>query len=173
MTDTGRTDTDVTHRSLTVEWEDPAPGAAQLAELTGLEFVRGLADGTYPAPPIAKLMGFELAEVEPGHVVFECEAGEQHYNPIGTVHGGLACTLLDSALGCAVQTTLQQGQGYTSIDISVSYLRPILADSGRLRCEGTVTKPGSRVAFAEGRLVDGRGRLVATASSSLMVFAVQ
>jgi uncharacterized protein (TIGR00369 family) len=167
------TDTDVSSRSLTVEWEDPAPVAARIPELSGLEYVRGLADGSYPPPPIAQLLGFTLAEVEAGRVVFACEPGEQHYNPIGTVHGGLACTLLDSAIGCAVQTTLQQGQGYTSIDISVSYLRPILAGSGPLRCEGLVTKPGSRVAFAEGRLTDGEGRLVATATSSLLVFALQ
>ncbi len=166
-------DTDVSPRRLTVEWEDPAPAAARIPELTGLDYVRGYLDGTFPLPPIAALMGFVATEVEPGRVVFECDPGEQHYNPIGTVHGGLACTLLDSALGCAVQTTLPQGQGYTSIDITVSYLRPILADSGRLRCEGVVTKPGSRVAFAEGRITDRRGRLVATATSSLMVFAIE
>ncbi|GAA4171366.1 PaaI family thioesterase [Gryllotalpicola koreensis] len=167
------TDTDVSSRSLTIEWEDPAPAAAQIPTMSGLDYIRGLADGTYPPPPIAKLMGFTVAEVEQGRVVFECSPGEQHYNPIGTVHGGLACTLLDSAIGCAAQTTLQQGQGYTSIDITVSYLRPILASSGPLCCEGVVTKPGSRVAFAEGRLTDGAGRLVATATSSLLVFALQ
>lgn len=167
------TDTDVSSRSLTVEWEDPAPAAAQIPTMSGLDFIREIAAGTYPPAPIAKLMGFSVTEVEQGRVVFECSPGEQHYNPIGTVHGGLACTLLDSAIGCAVQTTLQQGQGYTSIDITVSYLRPILASSGPLRCEGVVTKPGSRVAFAEGRLTDGAGRLVATATSSLLVFALQ
>lgn len=167
------TDTDVPARSLVVEWDDPAPAAAEIPDLAGLEYVRGLADGTYPPAPIAKLMGFTLTEVEAGRVVFECDPGEQHYNPIGTVHGGLACTLLDSAIGCAAQTTLQQGRGYTSIDISVSYLRPIVAASGPLRCEGVVTKPGSRVAFGEGRLFDGAGRLVATATSSLLVFALQ
>ena len=167
------TDTGIPSRSLTVEWEDPAPAAAQIPELSGLEYINGLAEGRYPPPPIAQLLGFGLSEVELGRVVFECRPGEQHYNPIGTVHGGLACTLLDSAIGCAVQTTLQQGQGYTSIDISVNYLRPILAASGPLRCEGVVTKPGSRVAFAEGRLTDGAGRLVATATSSLLVFALQ
>ena len=167
------TDTDVPSRSLIVDWEDPAPAAAQIPAMSGLEYIQRLADGTFPPPPIAKLMGFTVAEVELGRVVFECAPGEQHYNPIGTVHGGLACTLLDSAIGCAAQTTLQPGQGYTSIDISVSYLRPILAGSGTLRCEGLVTKPGSRVAFAEGRLTDGAGRLVATATSSLLVFALQ
>ena len=167
------TDTDVSSRSLAIEWEDPAPAAAQIPELDGIDFVRGLAEGTYPPPPIAKLLGFEVAEVEEGRVVFECTPGEQHYNPIGTVHGGLACTLLDSAIGCAVQSTLQQGQGYTSIDITVNYLRPILASSGTLRCEGVVTKPGSRIAFGEGRITDGGGRLVATATSSLLVFALQ
>ncbi|WP_022881055.1 PaaI family thioesterase [Gryllotalpicola ginsengisoli] len=167
MTDTG------VDRKLLVEWEDPAPAAARIPTMPGIDYVRGFLDGSFPMPPIARLLGFELTEAEPGRVVLECEAGEQHYNLIGTVHGGLACTLLDSALGCAVQTTLQQGQGYTSIDIDVRFLRPILAGSGRLRCEGTVTKPGSRVAFAEATLVDGQGRLVATATSSLAVFALQ
>ena len=167
MTDT------VVDRKLLVEWEDPAPAAARIPTMPGMDFIAGYLDGTFPAAPIARLMGFELTQAEPGRVVFECDPGEQHYNPIGTVHGGLACTLLDSALGCAVQTTLQQGQGYTSIDLNVQYLRPILAGSGRLRCEGKVTKPGSRVAFAEGTLVDGQGRLVATATSSLAVFALQ
>ncbi len=167
------TDTDVNERSLTVEWEDPLVGARRIPEMSGLEYVRSMIDGSSPTPPIAKLMQFTLTEAEPGRVVFECEPNESQYNPIGTVHGGLACTLLDSAVGCAVQTTLPQGQGYTSVEIKVSYLRTISAASGRLTCVGTVTKTGARVAFAEAVITDAQVRLVATASSTLLVFSIQ
>jgi uncharacterized protein (TIGR00369 family) len=103
-------------------------------------------------------------------VVFSCAVDESVYNPIGVVHGGLACTLLDTVVGCAVQTTLPQGQGYTSIELKVSYLRAVHATSGPLTAVGTVVKPGRRVAFAEGTLADAAGRTVATASSSILVF---
>lgn len=167
------TDTGVEKRSLTVEWEDPLIGAKQIPEMSGLDYIRSMLAGANPAPPIAQLMQFTITEAEHGRVVFECEPNESHYNPIGTVHGGLACTLLDSAVGCAVQTTLPQGQGYTSVEIKISYLRPILASSGTLRCVGTVTKTGARVAFAEGVITDAAGKIVATASSTLLVFSIQ
>jgi uncharacterized protein (TIGR00369 family) len=102
--------------------------------------------------------------------VFTCEIDESLYNPLGAVHGGIVCTLLDSVAGCAVHTTLARGLGYTSIEIKVNYLRGVHAGSGPLTAVGTVTKPGRRVAFAEGRVTDAAGRLVATASSSLLVF---
>lgn len=111
-----------------------------------------------------------LARVEEGTAVFTCQPQESHYNPIGVVHGGLVCTLLDSALGCAVHTTLPAGIGYTSIEIRVSYLRPVTRHSGTLTCTGRVVKPGRRAAFAEGEVVDGAGKVVATATSSLLVF---
>jgi uncharacterized protein (TIGR00369 family) len=114
----------------------------------------------------------DVVEVGPGTVTFRCRPDESHYNPIGTVHGGLVCTLLDSALGCATHTTLPAGTGYTSIEIKVNYLRPVTVDSGPLICTGRVTKPGSRVAFAEGEVLDSRGRVVATASGSLLIFAL-
>ena len=101
--------------------------------------------------------------------MFECTPGEHHYNPLGMVHGGLACTLLDSVVGCAGQTTLPAGVGYTSIDLNVSYLRPILATTGLLRAHGRVVKGGQRVIFAEGSLTDAAGTVLATATSSLLV----
>lgn len=157
-------------RSRTISWDDPAAALAAMPSLTGLEYLQQMLDGTLPGPPIAHLMGFTLTEASVGTAVFECTPNESHYNPIGTVHGGLVCTLLDSALGCAVQTTLPQGVGYTSIEIKINYLRPVLASSGTLRCTATVTKPGSRVAFADGVVVDGSGKTVATATGSLLVF---
>jgi uncharacterized protein (TIGR00369 family) len=108
-------------------------------------------------------------EVDEGRVVFECEPDQSSYNPIGVVHGGLVCTLADTVAGCAVHTTLERGWGYTSIDISVSYLRPVTSESGALRATGRVTKRGRRVAFAAAEIVDGEGRPVATATSSCLV----
>jgi uncharacterized protein (TIGR00369 family) len=110
-----------------------------------------------------------LRQVERGLVVFECKPDESVYNPIGVVHGGLVCTLTDSALGCAVHTTLAAGVAYTSVDITVNYLRPVTLDSGTLVATGRVVKPGRRVAAASAEVLDGSGRLVATATSNCLV----
>ena len=162
----------MTERERTVQWDDVAPGLAVLPTLSGIDFLREMIEGRIPPPPIAKLMGFNLVEVGLGTATFVCDTDESQYNPIGTVHGGLVCTLLDSAIGCAAQTTLPAGQGYTSIEIKINYLRPVLHDSGPLTAVGTVTKPGSRVAFAEGVVTDAAGKVVATASSSVLVFPI-
>lgn len=158
-----------TPRTRTVDWEDPGPPLAASRELDGLSYLRALIAQELPPPPISRLMNFWMVSAEPGEVLFECEPGEYHYNPLGIVHGGLACTLLDTVVGCAAQTTLPAGVGYTSIDLSVSYLRPILATTGLLRARGRVVKPGSRVIFAEGVLEDAAGTALATATSSLLV----
>lgn len=162
----------MTERRRLVEWEDPAPGVAVMPTMTGLDFLRAMVRGELPQPPIMALMRSKLTDAGPGTATFVCEPDESHYNPIGTVHGGLVCTLLDSALGCAVQSTLPEGQGYTSIGITVNYLRPVLAGSGPLTCVATVTKPGNRVAFADGVVTDGAGKVVATATGSLLVFPI-
>jgi uncharacterized protein (TIGR00369 family) len=159
-------------RTRTVQWEDPAPALAVMPTVTGLEYLRRMIGGQLPPPPITVLMRMTLTEAEEGRVVFVCEPDESHYNPIGTVHGGLLCTLLDSSLGCAVQSTLPQGMGYTSIEINVNYLRPVYAHTGPLRCTATVTKPGRRVAFADGVVTDASGKTVATATGSLLVFPI-
>jgi uncharacterized protein (TIGR00369 family) len=140
------------------------------AAMTGLEAMRAIRDGVLPPPPIAMLVRMSVLDLEGGRVEFGCELDESVYNPIGVVHGGLVSTLLDTVVGCAVHTTLPQGVGYTSIELKVSYLRPVHATSGPLRAVGRVVKPGSRVAFAEGEVRDAAGRAVATASSSLLVF---
>lgn len=157
-------------RTKTVTWYDPATTAAASATMTGLEVMRAMLDGDLPGPPIARLMEFRGERVSDGEVVFRCRPDESAYNPVGTVHGGLVCTLLDSALGCAVHTTLPAGTGYTSLEIKVSYLRPVRHGEGELRAVGRVTKPGRRAAFAEGEVRDAQGRLVATASSTCLVF---
>ncbi len=160
----------MSERSRTVAWADPAPAVALMPTMSGLDYLRAMIAGELPPPPIASLMRMTLTEAGPGTATFVCEPDESHYNPIGTVHGGLVCTLLDSALGCAVQSTLAQGQGYTSIEIKVNYLRPVLASSGPLTCVATVTKPGTRVAFADGVVTDAAGKPVASATGSLLVF---
>jgi uncharacterized protein (TIGR00369 family) len=153
----------------TIEFADPLETRDRVASMSGLEAMRALRDGLFPGPPIADTMNFHLVAADPGTVTFECTPGLEHYNPLGMVHGGLACTLLDTVTGCAAHTTLEAGQGYTSIEISVKYLRPITAEGGVLTAVGTVTKPGRRVIFADGAITDAAGRLLATASSSLLV----
>lgn len=159
-------------RTKTVSWSDPALSAEAAKTMAGLDFLRALVDGTLPPPPILALMNLEAVSAEVGEVTFRCTPDESHYNPIGAVHGGFVCTVLDSVLGCAVQTTLPLGTGYTSLEIKVSYLRALSATSGELTAIGRVTKPGRRAAFAEGEVRDEDGRLIATATGTLLVFPV-
>lgn len=158
-----------TPRSRTFVWDDPLPPLAASRELDGLAYIRAMIAGDFPPPPIARALDFTLVSAEPGEAVFECVPAEYHYNPLGIIHGGLACTLLDSVVGCAAHTTLPAGVGYTSIDLNVSYLRPILATTGLLRAHGRVVKGGQRVIFAEGVLSDAAGTPLAKATSSLLV----
>ncbi|MGW0188050.1 PaaI family thioesterase [Streptomyces sp. NPDC003362] len=159
-------------RSRTYEWEDPATSAAAVGRGTGLDFLRDVVAGRLPAAPIAATLGFTLDEVDHGHAVFSLLPGEEHYNPIGSMHGGVYATLLDSAAGCAVQSTLPQGTGYTSVDLAVKFLRPVTVDTGRVRAVGTVLNGGRRTALAEARLLDEKDRLLAHATSTCMIFAV-
>jgi uncharacterized protein (TIGR00369 family) len=137
--------------------------------MSGLDFMRAIRDGALPPPPIAVLLGFRLAEVEAGRVVFECTPGEQHYNPIGVVHGGLAMTLLDSAMGCCVQTRMPAGSGYTTLEAKTNLVRAITEKTGPLRAIGKVLHLGSRIATAEGRLEDAGGKLYAHATTTCIV----
>jgi uncharacterized protein (TIGR00369 family) len=157
-------------RERTTTWGDPSISADQLGRLPGLEMLEAVRDGQLPAPPIAATLGFELDLVEEGRAVFSMEPAEHHYNPLGSVHGGVFATLLDSAAGCAVHSTLPAGVGYTSIDLNVKFVRGITADTGRVTCEGRVRNRGRRLALAEAALVDDRGRLLATATSSCLIF---
>ena len=159
-------------RTKTVTWYDPLTAAAQGASMSGLAYLEAMRDGVLPFPPIGGLMAFRGESVSDGEVVFRCTPDESAYKPIGTVHGGLVCTLLDSVTGCAVHTTLAAGIGYTSLEIKVSYLRPVLAEQGDLLARGWVTKRGRRASFAEGEVTDAAGKTVATASSTLLVFPI-
>jgi uncharacterized protein (TIGR00369 family) len=137
--------------------------------MSGLEMLQAMRDGRLPSPPIARLLGFRLAEVDLGYTVFEVLPGEQHYNPIGVVHGGLAMTLLDSAMGCAVHSHMPKGGAYTTLEAKTNLVRPITSKSGLLRAIGKALHVGNRVATAEGRLVDGSGKLYAHATTTCIV----
>jgi uncharacterized protein (TIGR00369 family) len=156
-------------RAFEVKWEDPLALAGKARSMAGIEFLRAMRDGDLPHPPICALLGYRLVEVEPGRAVFEITAGEQHYNPIGVVHGGIAMTLLDSAMGCAVHTQMPAGGGYTTLEAKTNLVRAITSETGRLRAIGKVVHLGKRVATTEGRLEDASGKLYAHATSTCLV----
>ena len=156
-------------RTIEVRWEDPVQLAKAGRSMAGIEFLRAIRDGKLPHPPICATLDYRLVEVEPGLAVFEIAAGERHYNPIGVVHGGIAMTLLDSAMGCAVQTQMPAGGGYTTLEAKTNLVRPITSETGRLRAIGKVVHTGKRVATAEARLEDPSGKLFAHATSTCIV----
>lgn len=159
-------------RTRTISWQDPLAGLARAKDLSGLEYMRAIVEGRLPPPPIAELLGFTILEVSEGRAVFGGQAAEYLYNPIGVVHGGFAMTLLDSAMGVAVHSTLAKGERYTTLETKVNFVRAITADSGALRCEGAVVHRGRRVATAEGRLVAAAGgKLLAHGSTTCLIEA--
>src|SRR5438128_1937077 len=143
-----------------------------VAGIAGLAFLQGLRDGKQPAPPFAVETDIWIAEVEGGRVVFEATPSQRFYNPLGSVHGGWISTLLDSAMGCAVHSVLKAGQAYTTVDMTVSFVRPVFEKTGKLRCEGKIIHAGGRVATAEGRVWAEAGALIAHGSETCMVLAV-
>ena len=160
-------------RERTYSWGDPALSAGAARTSAGLEVMQAMARGELPAPPIFATLGFELDSVEAGRVQFSFTPAEFHYNPIGSVHGGVYATLLDSATGCAVHSMLPAGVGYTSLDLTVKFLRAITVDTGRVRCTGTVPHLGGRTALAQAELRDSTDRLLGTAVSSLLLIRPQ
>lgn len=160
----------MTEHTRTLTWTDPIAVRDGVAAMSGLDAMLALRDGHLPPPPIAQTMNFRLTEVEPGRVVFVCEPGGEHYNPIGTVHGGWIATLLDSAVGCAIHSALPRGSGYTTLELKVNYLKAVTDRVPRLRAEGRVVTVSRRVAVAEGRLHDAAGRLYALATTTCLVF---
>ncbi|MFB8027856.1 PaaI family thioesterase [Streptomyces sp. NPDC056465] len=157
-------------RTRTYQWEDPAPTAAAVGRSSGLDFLRDIREGRLAPAPVSEAVGFELDEVEKGRVVFTLVPGEEHYNPIGSMHGGIYATLLDSAAGCAVQSTLPPGMAYTSLDLTVKFLRRVTVDTGTVRAIGTVVSAGRQTALAQAQLVDATGRVLAHATSTCMLF---
>lgn len=140
--------------------------------MSGLEFLSRIAAGELPGPPIADLLGFRLAEVAEGRAVFVSEPRRHHYNPIGSVHGGFAATLLDSCMACSVQSRLPAGKGYTTLEFKVNLVRPLSDETGPVRAEGTAIQVGSRVGTAEGRLVDGSGKIYAHGTTTCLIFPI-
>jgi uncharacterized protein (TIGR00369 family) len=140
--------------------------------MSGLEALQLIASGELPPPPIAQTLGFGAIEVEEGTATFTIEPAEFHYNPIGVVHGGLALALLDSAMGCAVHSTLAAGVAYTTLGLNANFVRPLTSTTGLVRCTGTVVHAGRTVATAEGRVVDAAGKLYAHGTSTLLVLGV-
>ncbi len=157
-------------RVRTVRWEDPLIGAAAASSMPGLDYLRAIGAGDLPPPPVAVLLGMDAPTVDPGRAVFTMEPGEHLYNPIGSVHGGILATLLDSALGCAVHSKLPVGVAYTTVDLAVTYLRPVIQKTGRLTCEAEVVHAGRTIATARARIVDDAGRQYATANATCLIF---
>jgi uncharacterized protein (TIGR00369 family) len=142
----------------------------EIKRYSGLDFLRRIVEGTVPQPPIAATLGFTLAEAAPGFAVFTMTPDLRHYNPIGTVHGGVACTLLDSCMSCAVQTHVPRGQGYTTLELKVNLVRPITAATGPIRAEGRSLHVGRRSGTAEGKILDAKGNLLAHGTTTCMIF---
>jgi uncharacterized protein (TIGR00369 family) len=151
-------------------WGDPAQLSKAAQGLSGLDFLRLLATDELGRTPMFATLGIKFVTIDEGFVEIECDTAEFMYNPIGVVHGGVAATLLDSAASCAVSTTLPPGTGYTSIDLSVHFLRPVTSDLGTIRATGTVVNRGRRTALGKAEVRDGADRLLAHATGSCMLF---
>ena len=159
-------------RSRLVTWQDPVAAAERRHDLSGIDHLRAIRDGQVPPPPIAKLLDMSIVEIEEGRATFAVNPDEFHYNPIGVVHGGLAATLLDSAMGCAVQSKLPAGTAYTTLELKVNFVRPMTRETGRVVCEAQIVHAGSRVATAEGRVfVEETGKLIAHGTTTCMVLS--
>jgi len=156
-------------RQRTFSWDDPAAIAAAGAGLSGAEFLAAIEEGRIPRPPITQALDFDAVSFGHGRAEFRVTPREFHYNPLGTVHGGVFATLLDSACGCAVHSMLPAGVFYTSLDLSVKFLRPVTVATGPVTAEATVVHLGRRTALAEGRITDAAGKVYATATSSCLV----
>jgi uncharacterized protein (TIGR00369 family) len=156
-------------RERTFTWDDPAALADAVTSMSGMDFFAAMAAGRIPAPPVMRMLGVEDISFSEGRVAFRLVPREFHYNPLGTMHGGVFATLLDSACGCAVQTELPRGHFYTSLDLSLKFLRPVTLSTGSITAEGSVVHVGRRTALAEGRITDAAGKLYATGTSSCML----
>jgi len=156
-------------RTRTFTWHDPLGLARETHDMSGLRMLCAIRDGEIEPPPITQALDFRLAEVEEGRVVWTLTPAEYHYNPIGSVHGGVAATLLDSAMGCAIKTLLPAGVTYTTLEIKVNYIRPLTTATGRVRAEGTVEHLGGKTAVAEGRLTGPDGKLYASATTTCLI----
>ena len=164
---------DTTQRSRVVTWQDPALTGSLAGRISGMDFFSKIRNGELPPPPVIELLGLQLDSVEPGKATFSLEPAEFHYNPIGVVHGGVLATMLDSAVGCAIHTALPAGVAYTTLELKVNYLRATTVHTGRIVAEGNTIHVGRQSAVAEGRIRDQAGRLIATCSTTCILFPVK
>lgn len=148
------------------------PPRENLITEDGLTFVRGMRDGRFPIPPMIATLNLDLVHVEPGEVVFVGEPQERHMNPLGSIHGGWAAGVLDSALGCAVHTLLEAGTGFTTVEMKVGYVRALQPSVGRVRCEARIIHRGGRIAMAEARVVGSDGTLYAHGTETCLLFPI-
>lgn len=157
-------------RKRTFQWEDPMQGAKEAVTMAGLDYFQAMNDGKLPLPPLLRTLDFKVESIEPGKAVFSFEPQEFHYNPIGTVHGGVISAILDSAMGCSVHSLLPAGTGYTTLELKINFLKAITIKSGGLRAVGKVIHSGSRTALAEAQLTDQNGCIFAHSVSTCMIF---
>jgi uncharacterized protein (TIGR00369 family) len=160
-------------RQRLVCWSDPLALADAGRNMTGIEYLTAIRDAKLPHPPLGQLIGFKFEEIGEGRVVLSMAAAEEHYNAVGSVHGGVVAALLDTAMGCAVHSQLPVGRGYTTLEIKVNYVARLTEAASRLRAEGIVIHLGSRIATAEGRLFDASGRLYAHGLTTCLVLDLQ
>ncbi|HQT64967.1 MAG: aromatic compound degradation protein PaaI [Acidocella sp. 20-57-95] len=159
-------------RSRTFTWEDPKASALKGQTMSGLDYLKAMSTGELPPPPIFHLLGIATMIANEGLVTMELPIGEYHYNPIGSVHGGVAATILDSVMGCAVHSLLPVGRAYSTLEIKINYLRPMTEALGTVIAEGRVINAGRKAAFAEGKLVDARGKIYATGSTTCAIWDI-
>lgn len=158
-------------RRRVVEWDDPTIGARAARTLSGMQYLEAMMAGTLPAPPITRLVGFAFGALADGRVVFEFTPGEEHANPMAGTHGGVLSVVLDSAMGCAIATRLAAGQGYTTLELKVNFVRPVTHETGKLYAEGRIVHLGSKTATAEGYLRDAEGKLYSHATTTCLLFS--
>jgi uncharacterized protein (TIGR00369 family) len=144
----------------------------EVRALDGLSLMKGIMEGRFPAPPISRALGFSISRIEHGRVTFDYEPVFDHYNPLGSVHGGIAATLLDSVMGCSIHTTLKPGVGFTTLEIKINYVRAMTDKTGPVQAEGKIINVGSRIATSEGRLVDSAGKLLAHGTTTCLIFPI-
>jgi len=157
-------------RKRTIFWDDPKAGARDAALISGLDYLKAIKDGRINPPPIAMLVGYKISEVDSGYAVFELDPDEYHYNPFGTVHGGIISTILDTAMTTSVLSTLRKGVSCSTVEIKVNFIRPVTTDTGTLRCEARPIHIGKHLATAEGKLKDKKDNLYAHAVSTCFIF---
>ena len=164
---------DTNIRSRTHSWHDPIEGSKKGLQLSGLDYLKAMSAGKLPFPPLMSTLDFKIGEITPGAVSFQMKPKEFHYNPLGGVHGGVITSLLDSAMGCSLQTLLPKGTGYTTLELKVNFVRPINIKTGNLVCKGRVINSGSKVALTEAQIIDERGKILAHGTSTCLLLQLQ